>query len=57
MTVMTQVARAAMEAPQVLVCEKSAALAPAMAMLVIVTVDFVAFVSVTDCDRLGVLTF
>ena len=56
-TLMVQLAPAAREAPQVLVCEKSLALAPVMVMLVMVRMDFELFVSVTGCDALEVLMF
>ncbi len=56
-TLIVQLAAIARESPQVLVCEKSAAFAPVMAMPVIVRADFELFVRVTLCDALDVLMF
>ncbi len=56
-TLMAQLVPTAREAPQVLVCEKSAALVPVMVMLVIVRVNFELLVKVAGCDGLEVLMF
>ncbi len=56
-TLIVQLAAIAREAPQVLVCEKSAAFAPVMVMPVIVSVAFELLVRVADCDALEVLMF
>ena len=55
-TLMVQLLLPASDVPQLLVCEKSAALVPEKAKLVIVRVVAPAFVSVTFCGALEVLS-